>query len=85
MTWMKQKLWNLLICLFTGGSIFHHFFCKSLLLWYIVDDIQHYVIIEYIVDIFDNQITFVTKQKAKKRLSESIVHEFELEWIREVL
>lgn len=84
MTWMKQKLWNLLICLFTGGRIFHHFFCKSLPLWYIVDDIQHYVIIEYIVDIFDNQITFVTKQKVKKRPSESIVHEFELEWIREV-
>lgn len=67
MTWMKQKLWNLLMCLFTGGSIFHHFFCKSLPLWYIVDDIQHYVIIEYIVDIFDNQITFVTKQKVKKK------------------
>lgn len=79
MTWMKQKLWNLLICLFTGDSIFHHFSCKSLLLWYIVDDVQHYVIIEYIVDIFDNQIT-----KSKKRVSESIVHEFELEWIREV-
>lgn len=84
MTWMKQKLWNLLICLFTGGSIFHHFSCKSLLLWYIVDDVQHYVIIEYIVDTFDYQITFVTKTKSKKRLSESIVHEFELEWIREV-
>lgn len=84
MTWMKQKLWNLLICLFTGGRIFHHFFCKSLLLWYIVDDNQHYVIIEYILETFDNQITFVTKQKVKKRLSESIVHEFKLEWIREV-
>lgn len=66
------------------GQYFPSFFCKSLLLWYIVDDNQHYVIIEYIVDIFDNQITFVTKQKVKKRLSESIVHEFELEWIREV-